>query len=90
MSGAMVCASSGETNSCVKRDSTYRIRVNTDKNQVLVNGSMKKDCRVYDKKNWKCGRATGTANIISGMKEGHFYEIFKVYRAESGSYSCGL
>ena len=76
--------------SCTSFDMTRTFKVNVERQQVLSNGSLQDNCKVFDKKNWSCGSNDRIAFTKYEMRNGKYYMIFDATRnGGSAIYSCG-
>lgn len=77
---------------CQKTDRSWKVKVDLSSRTVLFGTRILDDCKVFDKKNWKCGGVTrdsiGIKVDIIHMRDGNLYQLFQY--AGGGFYTCYL
>ena len=77
-------------NSCTSFDVTRTFKVNVERQQVLSNGKLQDNCKVFDKENWSCNASDRFRVIKYEMRNGKYYMIWDVTRAGGEAfYGCG-
>ena len=61
--------------SCTSFDMTRTFKVNVERQQVLSNGILQDNCKVFDKENWSCGTSNRIAFTKYEMRNGKYYII---------------
>ena len=77
---------------CQKTDRSIKVKVDLSSRTVLFGTRILDDCKVFDKKNWKCGGVTrdsiGITTDIIHMRDGNLYQLFLL--GGGGFSSCYL
>jgi len=80
--------------SCSSFDMTRTFKVNVDRQQVISNGNLEDNCKVFDKKNWECNWSNSISFTRHVMRDGKYYSILEWIVQGTGTlgkglYSCG-